>query len=79
MNCMARLLTHIISRNIHNIDGMVKFITDESVRHSVIAASEQEVSHILTLVRSAPDNPYTTDEEIACEIMRRVYMKKHKG
>ncbi len=37
------------------------------------------VKQVMTMVRSAPDNPWKTDEEIAGEIMRRIKAKRAAG
>lgn len=59
-------------------DGIDFLLSLKKGRSPVVEQAEKNVEAYIAAVKSAPDNPWKTDEEICEEILRRVNeIRKH--
>lgn len=59
------------------IDHGLKFFTDREYRKRVLETATQNTILAIDVVRSAPDNPHATDDEIAAAILQK--LKERRG
>lgn len=77
---VRRLIVHKMSQDIVPDSGgfldAVKVLSTPGALGNHARTATEWVKTVLALVRTAPDNPYQTDEEIAGEILRRIEEKR---
>ena len=77
---VKRLIVHKMSLDAVPPGGgaadVVKFLSDPKKVTAGARAAAEWVNAAIAVVRTAPDNPYTTDEEIAGEILKGIEARK---
>jgi hypothetical protein len=80
---VSKLLTKFIAREAVPVGGGfqdgIKFLTDQEHRKKVLQKAEEMMLLSIKAIKSAPDNPFGTDDEkIAEEILKRIAEKDGK-
>lgn len=58
------------------VEDGIRFLTDRPHREKILAEAKKVVDDSIAAVKSALDNPYKTDEEIATAILARFNERK---
>ena len=54
------------------LDTATKFFIDTGYRRQIMSRAETEVMNWISVVKTAPDNPYSDDEQIADALLSEV-------
>jgi hypothetical protein len=60
------------------VSDALRFLTDPEAIRQAARAATTFVEQAIALVKTAPDNPYQTDEEICGELLRQIKARKGK-
>ena len=67
-----RYMAQLAVQNCGELDTATKFFIDAGYRKQIMNRAETEVMNWISVVKTAPDNPYSDDEQIADALLSEV-------